>query len=117
MLAIGPRPDLLDRPGQPGRAVGHDQAGCRESAGGEVTAELEPVLLGLAHPQPDRNQLSSAGFGDPPGTDHALLRAARTDWEVDRVEEQDDQLDVVEGAATERLESLTQLRADPCHRR
>ena len=32
VLAIGSRPDLLDRRGQPGRAVGDDQAWRRESA-------------------------------------------------------------------------------------
>jgi hypothetical protein len=45
VLAITARPDLLDRRGQPGRAVGDDQAWRGESAGSEVTAELKPVLL------------------------------------------------------------------------
>jgi hypothetical protein len=45
VLAIGARPDLLDRADQPGGAIGHDQAGRGEAAGGEVAAELEPVLL------------------------------------------------------------------------
>src|ERR1700733_13005614 len=37
--------------------------------------------------------------------------------EIDRVEEQHDQVDVVERAPTERLEPLAQLRADPRYRR
>jgi len=45
VLTVGARPDLLDRSGQPGRAVGDDQAWGSEPAGGEVAAELEPVLL------------------------------------------------------------------------
>ena len=56
VLAIGARPDLLDRADQPGRAVGDDQAWRGEPAGDEIAAELEPVLLGLAHPQPHGNQ-------------------------------------------------------------
>jgi hypothetical protein len=36
---------------------------------------------------------------------------------MDRVEEQDNQVDVIERAATERLKPLVQLRADPGHRR
>ena len=44
VLAISARPYLLDRRGQPGRAVGDDQAWRGESAGSEVAAELEPVL-------------------------------------------------------------------------
>src|SRR5205823_13130398 len=52
-----------------------------------------------------------------PGADHALLRAARTDRQIDRVEEQHDQVDVVERAATERIEPLAQLGADRGDRR
>ena len=68
---------------------------------------------------PNRTETSArcAVLGDPPGADHALLRAARADRQVDRVEEQHDQVDVIERAATERLEPLVQLRADPGHRR
>jgi hypothetical protein len=44
VLAIGARPDLPDRADQPGRAIGHDQARGGDSTGGEVAAELEPVL-------------------------------------------------------------------------
>ena len=83
----------------------------------QIAAELDPVLFGLARSQPDGNQLPVAVFVDSPGADHALLRSARTDREIDRVEEQHDQLDVVERAATERFEPLVQLRADPRDRR
>ena len=117
MLTISARPDLLHGADQPGRAVGHDQPWRGEPAGDHVAAELKPVLLGLARSQPDANQLPVAVLVDSPGTDHALLRAARADREIDRVEEQHDQVDVVERAATERLEPLAQLRADPRHRR
>ena len=58
-----------------------------------------------------------AVLSDSPGADHALLRAAGADRQVDRVEEQHDQVDVVERAARERLEALVQLRADRRHRR
>ena len=57
VLAVSPRPDLLDRRGQSGRAVGDDQARRRESPGGEITAELEPVFFGLSHP--NRTETSS----------------------------------------------------------
>jgi hypothetical protein len=65
------RPDLLDRPGQAGGAVGDDEPGCCEPAAGEVAAELDPVLLGLPHPQPHGNRRSVAILSDPPGADHA----------------------------------------------
>ncbi|HWF51842.1 MAG TPA: hypothetical protein VG294_14480, partial [Solirubrobacteraceae bacterium] len=58
-----------------------------------------------------------AVFVDSPGAHHAFLRAARADREIDRIEEQHDQVDVVERAATERFEPLVQLRADRRHRR
>ena len=45
VLAIGTRPDLLDRRGQPGRTVGDDQPWRGESAAGEVAAELEQSSL------------------------------------------------------------------------
>ena len=117
VLAVGARPDLFDRADQPGRAVGDDESWCGESAGDQVAAELDPVLLALPHPQAHRNQCPPAVFGDSPGADHALLGAARADRQVDRVEEQHDQVDVVERAAFERLEALVQLRTDPRHRR
>ena len=117
VLAIGARPDLLDRRDQARGAVGDDQPWRGEPAADQIAAELEPVLLGLARPQAHGNQLSVAVFGDSPGADHALLRAARADRQVDRVEEQHDQVDVVERAATERLEPLVQLRADRRHGR
>jgi hypothetical protein len=117
MLTTSTRPNFLDRADQPPRAVGDEQARHGDSAAGEDAAEFEPVLLGLAHPQPHRNQLSRTGLGDSPGTDHALLRSARADRQLDRVEEQHDQVDVVERAATERLEPLVPLRADRGHRR
>jgi len=74
-------------------------------------------LLGLAHPQPHANQCSCPGFGDPPSADHALLRAAGADREIDRVEKQHDQVDVIQRAATERRKPLMQLRAHPGHAR
>ena len=111
-LAIGARPDLLGCADQPGRTIGHDQPRRREPAADEIAAELDPVLLGLPRSQPHRNQLPGAVLGNAPGADHALLRAARPDREVDRVEEQHDQVDVVERAPTERLKPLVQLRAD-----
>src|SRR6516164_130934 len=117
VLAIGARPDLLDRADQPGRAVGHDEPGCGEPAADEIAPELEPVLLGLSRSQPDGNQRPLAVLSDSPGADHAFLRAAGADREVDRVEEQHHQVDVVERAATERLEPLVQLCADRRHRR
>ena len=64
VLPIGARPDLLGRADQPGGAVGDDQPWRGESAGGEVAAELEPVFLAFAHPQPDGNQRPLAVFGD-----------------------------------------------------
>jgi hypothetical protein len=44
----------------PGRTVGHNEARGSEPAGGEIAAALEPVLLGLAHPQPQDEQSSMA---------------------------------------------------------
>jgi len=58
-----------------------------------------------------------AGFGDPPGTDHALLRSAPADRLIDRVKEQHHQVDVIQRTATKRLKPLAQLRADPRHGR
>src|SRR5437764_4036377 len=112
MLAIGARPDLLHRADQPGRTVGHHQPGGGEPAADQITAELEPVLFGLPRSQPHRNQRPVAVLVDSPGADHALLRAAGTDRQIDRVEEQHDEVDVVERAATERLKPLAQLRTD-----
>src|SRR5436189_222845 len=43
MLAIGARPELLDRRDQAGSAVGHDQARRGESATDQITTELEPA--------------------------------------------------------------------------
>jgi hypothetical protein len=117
VLAVSPRPDLLDRRGQPGRAVSDDQPWRRESASSEIAAELEPVFFGLSHPQAYGNQRSFAVFGDSPGADHAFLRTARADRQIDRIEEQHDQVDVVQRAATERLKPLVQLGADPGDRR
>jgi hypothetical protein len=103
------RPQLLDRQAQAGRAVGDDQPGSGEPPGGEVAAELEPVLLGLARPRPHGNQRAFAVLGEPPGAHHAFPRAAGADRQVDRVEEQHDQPELVEVAARERLEPLVQL--------
>jgi hypothetical protein len=47
VLAVGARPYLLDRQGQSGRAVSHDQPWRGESADCEVAPELQPVLFGL----------------------------------------------------------------------
>ncbi len=113
MLAIGARPDLLDRADQPGRAISHDEAWRGEPAGDELAAELEPVLLALPHPQPHGNQRPVAVLSDSPGTDHALLPAAGTDRQIDRVEEQNDELDLEQVAALKRLKPLVQLRANP----
>jgi hypothetical protein len=42
------------------RAVSHDQPRGGESAGSQVAAELEPVLLGLAHPERQSSALGGA---------------------------------------------------------
>src|SRR5450755_372771 len=71
------------------------------------------LLHGIFDFEPHGNQCSFAVFGEAPGAHDAFLRAAGADRQVDRVEEQHDQLDLVEVAATERFEPLVQLGADP----
>jgi hypothetical protein len=117
VLAVSARPQLLDRQGQPGRAIGDDQARGGESAGAEVAAELEPVLLGLARARTHRNQRPCAVFGESPRAHDAFLGAAGADRQVDRIEEQHHQLDLVQIAARELREALMQLGADPGHGR
>jgi hypothetical protein len=109
MLAIGGRPALLDGLDQPGGAVGDDQHRRAESAGDQIPAERQPVLVGLAHPQHHRQQHALAGLGEAPGDQHALFRAVGADREKDRVQKQRRELDVVEVAAPERREALAQL--------
>ncbi|HEY6398414.1 MAG TPA: hypothetical protein VIX82_13270 [Solirubrobacteraceae bacterium] len=75
VLTVGTRPELLDRQGQPGRAVGNDQPWCGESAGGEVAPELEPVVLGLARPETYGNQRALA---DPTATGYGPKTPAIT---------------------------------------
>ena len=109
VLAVRVWPALLDRLDQPGGAVGDDQHRCLESAGDQVTPELKPVLVRLAHPQADRNERAVAFLGESPGAEHALLGALRADREVDRVTEERHQLELVEIAAPKSLKALAQL--------
>ena len=67
VLAIGPRPDLFDCAAEPGRAIGHDEAPCGEPVGGEVAAELEPVL----------RHLESHITREPPGGSSAHVALAQ----------------------------------------
>jgi hypothetical protein len=39
----------------------------------QVAAEFLPVLVGLPHPERHRQQHAFAGFGEPPGDQHAFL--------------------------------------------
>jgi hypothetical protein len=113
VLAIRGRPALLDRLDQPRGAVGDDHHRRPEPTGDQVPAQRKPVLVGLAHPQADPDQDALALLREPPGAEHALLRALGSDVEEDRVEEEGHQPDLVEVAARERLKALPQLGAEP----
>jgi hypothetical protein len=87
VLAIGGGPALLDRLDQTGSAVGDDQKRRPEPASDQVAAELDPVLVELAHPEHHRKQHALALFGESPGDKDALLRPVGTDRKEDGVEE------------------------------
>ena len=92
VLTVGARPELLDRPGQSGRAVGDDNRGAASPR--VMRSRPSSSQSSFASRAPNLTETSAGGrFGDASGADHALLRAARADREVDRVEEQHDQLD------------------------
>ena len=44
VLTLSARPQLIGRRDQPWRAIGDDQPWRRQAAGGEITAQLEPVI-------------------------------------------------------------------------
>ena len=54
VLAVRGGPALLDRLDQPGGAVGDDQERRAQSAGDQVAAERQPVLVRFAHAEHDR---------------------------------------------------------------
>jgi hypothetical protein len=94
-------------------AVGDNQQRRAEPAGDQIAPERQPVLVRLAHPQHHRKQHPLALLGEAPGHQDTLFGAVRADGEEDRVEEQRRQLDPIEVASLELLESLPELGADP----
>ena len=55
-LAIGPRPQLLDRLDQPRRAVTDHQPGRAQSAPCQIATKVEPILAGFTLAESDGHQ-------------------------------------------------------------
>ncbi len=105
-------------PSRAGRTVGDPERRRLETAGEQVAAEVEPVLVALAAAELQPEQHLAPLERDAPGDQHALgRRVVGPQLQLDRVQEAVDEVVLVQAPAAPGAVARLRVLADPRHRR